>query len=211
MARDTDGGAAVDGETTRAAGRPATIDADSVARIAMDLFARQGYGKTSMADIAQAAGIGRKSLYRYFATKADLVWGGMEPALQASLRALGTGPGATTAGSPARPGPPISVLADAVAAGAAALPHPDLARARLRLIAEHPELLSHSHEALGAQRREALAYLSAAGVPQGTAGYVSAAFIAATFQAWLDWAAGTDADPAPYLRAAAEVLRIPAT
>src|SRR6478735_4285309 len=165
MARDTDGGAAVDGETTRAAGRPATIDADSVARIAMDLFARQGYGKTSMADIAQAAGIGRKSLYRYFATKADLVWGGMEPALRASLRALGTGP------------------------GAAALPDPDLARARLRLIAEHPELLSHSHEALGAQRREALAYLSAAGVPQGTAGYVSAAFIAATFQAWLDWAA----------------------
>ncbi|MFF2346545.1 TetR family transcriptional regulator [Pseudarthrobacter sp. NPDC058119] len=209
MARNLDGGTAMEGETTRAAGRPPTIDADSVARIAMDLFARNGYGNTSMADIAQAAGIGRKSLYRYFATKADLVWGGMEPALQASLRALDAGKGASGAGSPAWPGPPISGLADAVAAGAAALPDPGLARARLRLIAEHPELLSHSHEALGAQRREALAYLSAAGVPQRTAGYVCAAFIAATFQAWLEWAAGTDADPTAYLRAAAGVLRIP--
>ena len=72
----------------RATGRPATIDPDAVARIALRLFAERGYEQTSMEDIAGAAGIGRKSLYRYFASKADLVWGGIEPVAEAAGRAL---------------------------------------------------------------------------------------------------------------------------
>jgi AcrR family transcriptional regulator len=198
--------ATVGGTHARTPGRPATIQPDEVARAAMALFNAAGYYDTSMADIARAAGIGRKSLYRYFATKADLVWGGMEPALQASLQALD----AATA-EPAGPRNPLACLADASTAGAAALPDLALTRARLRLIAGHSELLSHSHQALGAQRGRTLAYLTAAGVPGDVAGYLSAAFIAATFQAWLEWAAGVEPDPAPYLRAAARVLRLPAS
>ena len=72
----------------RATGRPATIDPDAVARVALRLFAERGYERTSMEDIAGAAGIGRKSLYRYFASKADLVWGGIEPVAEAASRAL---------------------------------------------------------------------------------------------------------------------------
>jgi len=196
----------MDEATTRAPGRPATIDAEAVARVAMQLFATKGYENTSMADIARTAGIGRKSLYRYFATKADLVWGGMEPALHASLAALGT-----EGAGPFPAGDPLAGLRKSVAAGAAALPDFPLTRARLRLIAEHRELLNRSYDALAAQQGQALTYLLAAGVPVDTARYVCAAFVAASFQAWLEWAAGTDGDPAPYLQAATEILRIPPT
>ena len=83
----------------RATGRPATIDPDAVARVALRLFAERGYERTSMEDIAGAAGIGRKSLYRYFASKADLVWGGIGPVAEAAGRALDAatdGAGGTT-------------------------------------------------------------------------------------------------------------------
>ncbi|WP_309107754.1 helix-turn-helix domain-containing protein [Arthrobacter sp.] len=72
----------------RTTGRPVTIDPDAVARIALQLFADHGYERISMEDIAREAGIGRKSLYRYFSTKADLIWGGIEPVAEAAGRAL---------------------------------------------------------------------------------------------------------------------------
>lgn len=39
-------------------------------------------------------------------------------------------------------------------------------------------------------------------------GYLCAALIGATFEAWMQWAAGTDPDPVPYLVAAVGVLRV---
>lgn len=39
---------------------------------AMQQFARHGFAKTSMADIAKASGISRTSLYNHFATKEDV-------------------------------------------------------------------------------------------------------------------------------------------
>ncbi|MEV7636268.1 TetR family transcriptional regulator [Pseudarthrobacter enclensis] len=187
---------------TRSTGRPVTIDPESVARVAMELFSRDGYENTSMEDIARAAGIGRKSLYRYFATKADLVWGGTEPAVEASVLQLEVG----AAGSA---DDPLSALRQSVVAGAAALPDLAVTRARLRLIGTHRDLLKRSYEALGSQRDVTLEHLQAAGVPAATARYACAAFIGATFQAWLEWAAGNDPDPAPYLEAATAVVRLP--
>jgi AcrR family transcriptional regulator len=190
--------------TARTTGRPATIDADAVARIAMELFSSNGYENTSMEDIAQAAGIGRKSLYRYFATKADLVWGGTEPVIEASMLAMDS-----ATGGPVPPGDALAGLRDAVIAGAAVLPDLAVTRARLRLIAEHRELLSRSYESLGAQRQQALTYLMSAGIAADTARYLCTAFIGVTFEAWLQWAASTDPDPAPYLAAGTAVLRLP--
>ena len=45
--------------------------------------------------------------------------------------------------------------------------------------------------------------------PEDTAGYLCAAYLAATFEAWMQWAAGTAPDPVPYLLAAMTVLQIP--
>jgi AcrR family transcriptional regulator len=217
----------------RATGRPATIDPDAVARIALRLFAERGYEQTSMEDIAGAAGIGRKSLYRYFASKADLVWGGIEPVTEAAGRALGSagdggGPAGKSDGGPAgasnggfntdsdgglRPGAGAAQirarLSAAAVAGAAVLPDLDLTRGRLRLIAEHPELASRSYAALAPQRERGRRHLITLGVREDMAGYLCAAYLGATFEAWMQWAAGSDPDPVPYLLAAMNVLQMP--
>lgn len=200
----------------RTSGRPVTIDPDAVAAIALRLFAERGYEQTSMEDIAREAGIGRKSLYRYFSSKAELIWGGMEPAVEASARVLEAGPdsvpdGGVLAGlrAAASDGGVLAGLRAAAVAGVAVLPDLAVTRGRLRLIAEHPELGSQSYASLAPQREVARAYLAAAGVPEDVAGYLCAAYLGATFEAWMQWAAGTDPDPAPYLEAAIGVLRVP--
>lgn len=192
----------------RSTGRPATIDPDAVAAIALRLFAERGYEQTSMEDIAREAGIGRKSLYRYFSSKAELIWGGMEPVVEASGRVLDSAhAGSASAG--ATGGDVLAGLREAAVAGVAVLPDLAVTRGRLRLIAEHPELASRSYESLAPQRERARAYLVSAGLGEDVAGYLCAAFMGTTFEAWMQWAAGTDPDPVPYLVAAVGVLRVP--
>lgn len=45
---------------------------DQILRASIPLFAARGYRKTSMADIADAAGVSRPALYQYFNDRADL-------------------------------------------------------------------------------------------------------------------------------------------
>lgn len=45
---------------------------DRIVRAALDCFSAQGLKKTSMEDVAQAAGVTRVTIYRYFADKRDL-------------------------------------------------------------------------------------------------------------------------------------------
>ncbi|MFJ5956820.1 TetR family transcriptional regulator [Paenarthrobacter sp. NPDC092416] len=193
-----------DAKARPSAGRPTTIDPDAVAGLALQLFAERGYEHTSMEDIAREAGIGRKSLYRYFASKADLVWGGSEPVVEASTLALGS---FHHQGNP--DGGVLAGLREAAIAGVSAIPDLAVTRGRLRLIAEHPELTSRSYESLAPQREQAQAYLVSSGIAESAARYLCAAYIGATFEAWMQWAAGSDPDPVPYLVSAVDVLRVP--
>ncbi|MDV8148944.1 hypothetical protein RW112_14690 [Arthrobacter sp. B10-11] len=120
------------------------------------------------------------------------------------------GPGATALKADgASDGDVLAGLREAAVAGVAGLPDLAVTRGRLRLIAEHPELASRSYESLAPQRERARAYLVSAGVVEDVAGYLCAAFMGATFEAWMQWAAGPDPDPVPYLDAAVGVLRVP--
>ncbi|WP_439030073.1 acyl-CoA-like ligand-binding transcription factor [Gordonia terrae] len=55
-------------------GRPATTSAHQLAARAQELFLERGFENTSVGDIADAAGVSRRTFFRYFATKADVVW-----------------------------------------------------------------------------------------------------------------------------------------
>ncbi|MFJ3035421.1 transcriptional regulator, TetR family [Curtobacterium sp. 314Chir4.1] len=62
----------------RQTGRPRTIDPAAVSLVALRLFDEQGFDAVSMDDVATAAGISRRSLFRLFPSKAALVWGGLD-------------------------------------------------------------------------------------------------------------------------------------
>jgi mycofactocin system transcriptional regulator len=52
-----------------------------VSRVALRLFAAEGFEATTMDDVAAALDIGRRTLFRYFASKNDLVWGDFDQVL----------------------------------------------------------------------------------------------------------------------------------
>lgn len=68
-------------------GRPRVTSRAALERLAFDLFARQGFEATTVDDIAAEAGIGRRTFFRYFTSKNDLVWGDFEDQLE-TLRKL---------------------------------------------------------------------------------------------------------------------------
>lgn len=49
-----------------------------LAEVAIGLFARQGFDDTTVEDIARAAGITKRSFFRYFPTKEDVVFDGVD-------------------------------------------------------------------------------------------------------------------------------------
>lgn len=185
----------------RLSGRPQSIDPDGVARIALELFDQHGYAQVSMAQIAEASGIGRKSLYRYFSSKADLVWGGALEAISVSEAALNTGR-QTGLGL-------IESLHKAILAALRSLPDLEVARGRLRLIAEQPELLSQASLRMSEDRERTTRFFMEHGVNEEQAEYLAIAFGAVLFTACVRWAQSTQPNPAPFLANAVQVLQMP--
>ncbi|WP_062378490.1 TetR family transcriptional regulator [Demequina pelophila] len=58
----------------RRPGRPQIADPDRIALEAVHLFAERGYDAVTMDDVAAASDISRRTLFRYFEHKQDLVW-----------------------------------------------------------------------------------------------------------------------------------------
>jgi mycofactocin system transcriptional regulator len=115
--------------------RPSTSRAE-VARAALDLFNRQGYDETTVSEIAAAVGVSRRTFFRYYDSKREVVWGEFDD----ELVRLGN----ELAGAPAGE-PMMDVLRRAVMAtnqfGASEL---DELRIRIGLIGSVPSLVAHS-------------------------------------------------------------------
>ncbi|MCF8589794.1 mycofactocin system transcriptional regulator [Gordonia liuliyuniae] len=56
-------------------GRPAATTRGRLSAVAIELFTTQGFDETSVDDIAAAAGIARRTLFRYYPSKNSLAWG----------------------------------------------------------------------------------------------------------------------------------------
>lgn len=73
-------------------GRPANTSHDEIAAAADALFKDKGYAATSVADIAAAVGIARRTYFSYFATKSDAFWWYDEKDHATAERALAEAP-----------------------------------------------------------------------------------------------------------------------
>lgn len=60
------------------AGRPRASSLEMLAEAACELFLERGYEATSIADIAQRAGVSRSSFFNYAASKSGLLWAGFD-------------------------------------------------------------------------------------------------------------------------------------
>ncbi len=56
-------------------GRRRSTTWDHISNVAIDLFAARGFDDVSVDDIAEAAGIARRTLFRYYPSKNALPWG----------------------------------------------------------------------------------------------------------------------------------------
>lgn len=64
------------------AGRRRSTTQDHIAGVAIDLFAARGFDAVSVDDVAAAAGISRRTLFRYYASKSAIPWGDFDSHLQ---------------------------------------------------------------------------------------------------------------------------------
>lgn len=62
-------------------GRPPATTRAELERVAFALFDESGFDDTSVDDIAAAAGIARRTFFRYYPSKSDLVWGDFDAQL----------------------------------------------------------------------------------------------------------------------------------
>ncbi|MCU1617097.1 MAG: putative transcriptional regulator, TetR family [Frankiales bacterium] len=124
------------GRVTEAAGDARGQTRARIEQAALDLFTLQGFEQVTIDDVALAAGISRRTFFRYFATKADAVWGDFA----AHVARLGRLLEATDGAQP--------VLAGICAAYVEVNDYADedlpLLRERMRLILTEPALLAHS-------------------------------------------------------------------
>ena len=58
----------------RATGRPPSTTHTALAAVALQLFLARGYDETSIDDITAAAGVSRRTFFRYFPSKAAVLW-----------------------------------------------------------------------------------------------------------------------------------------
>jgi TetR/AcrR family transcriptional regulator, regulator of mycofactocin system len=63
-------------------GRRRSTTPDHISNVAIDLFAARGFDEVSVDDVAHAAGIARRTLFRYYPSKNALPWGDFDAHLE---------------------------------------------------------------------------------------------------------------------------------
>ncbi|MGV0741167.1 mycofactocin system transcriptional regulator [Mycolicibacterium sp. XJ870] len=71
-------------------GRRRSTTQDHIAGVAIELFAARGFDEVSVDDLAAAAGISRRTLFRYYPSKNAIPWGDFDAHLQHLRELLST-------------------------------------------------------------------------------------------------------------------------
>jgi mycofactocin system transcriptional regulator len=80
------------GEEGATRGRRRATSRAELEHVAFELFDSHGFEQATVDDIAAAAGIGRRTFFRYFASKNDVVWGEFDAALEQMTERLRASP-----------------------------------------------------------------------------------------------------------------------
>lgn len=180
--------------------RPSTSRAQ-LSRIALDLFNTRGFNGTTIDDIAEAAGIGRRTLFRYSASKSDLVWGDFDVELKGLEKHLNDLPVSL---------PLVDALTSAVVEFNR-FPDEEIPyhRARMELLLTVPALIAHSTLRYAAWRLVIAQYVARRdGVSVDSLGpqAIGWACLGASLSAYDQWLKNEDANLLALLKSAFTVL-----
>ncbi|MGZ8649399.1 MAG: TetR family transcriptional regulator [Solirubrobacteraceae bacterium] len=149
---------------------------------AMELYAERGYEQTTVAEIAQRAGLTARTFFRYFADKREVLFAGSDALGDRLVAALDAAPASAT---------PLGAVAAALGAVAELIGDDhDHSRRRQAIIAANAELQERELIKLAAWSRTLSGGLRRRGVDEPTASLAAQAGVAA-FQVGFDrWVAG---------------------
>jgi mycofactocin system transcriptional regulator len=165
-------------------GRPPSTSHREIERIGLALFQSNGFDATTMDDIADALGVGRRTLFRYYPSKNDIVWGDFDLVLERLRRLLDQIP---------RDAPLLPSLSGAIVASN--LYEPDqlaILRIRMTLITKVPALQAHAMLRYRSWRQVVAEFVAArrgenpdALIPQ-TVGFATLGLSMGAFSCWVD-------------------------
>ncbi|MBE1493847.1 AcrR family transcriptional regulator [Amycolatopsis lexingtonensis] len=165
-------------------------------RAALELFETQGFERTSVAQIARAAGLAERSFYRYFPDKREVLFAGKELEAHLIAQVEAVDPDVT----------PIEALLTALGTADQVFPAREFLKRRTRVIAASPALAERDLIKLADVARALGSALERRGVERGEARLVIDVAIAISRRATSRWLAGSDASLAELVAQAATEL-----
>ena len=164
-------------DETRGPGRPLAADRAHVERIAVSLMLRDGYETVTAEQIAAEAGIGRTTFFRYFGSKAGVVWSPFDDTIAWLIDDLAEA---------ATDEDPLEAVREGIVHSArTALHSSDVWLERFRLLDTNPALGAGAYEHWGAWKQAITDFLVSRSapartpaVPMAIAGACQAVFVA---------------------------------
>lgn len=154
----------------------------------MRLFDEQGFERTTVAEIAQQAGLTQRTFFNHFADKREVLFGLSAPFQDAVLRELAADPD---------PSVPLDAVVRALAGATATVfegRHATVAH-RQTIVDDNPELQERELRKLAALVDAITGALRAGGVETQTARLAAAAGVLVLQTATLRWTASTRSEP----------------
>ena len=145
---------------------------EALARAGIELFVERGYDATTLAEIAEAAGVSTRTIFAYFPSKEDILFASFQTMRDALARALAERPGGKDA---------LTTLRDFILYGHTKT---ELDRKLERIICSDETLLSHRRARIS-QLQELLAAAIADDLgarPDDLRAHVAAASLTAAFE-----------------------------
>ncbi|AEW97921.1 MULTISPECIES: TetR family transcriptional regulator [Streptomycetaceae] len=158
---------------------------------ALELFAEHGFDRTTVAEITARAGLTKRTFFRHFADKRDVLFAGSGHLHEVTVRAVAEAPDSVR---------PIAAVAEGLKAATAIFLDREGSRVRQAVIAANPELQERELVKLASLSAAIADALRERGVPDRTASLAAEAGIAALKVAFACWlAAPGERDDAPDL------------